>query len=160
LIYNNSNFEPLRLDCEVGNFKFFSAQTKFWFCAACAEGKVCFMSKPRVSQGRNFLEFRKCISSHSRDVISLDINKENALVTASSDNIICFWKSFTGVESKSIRVPDGIVSLERGKNISYVRFPFRSRKDYLLVVITSGEMYILETQTDTWMEFHGGVDDF
>ena len=106
---------------------------------------MCFISKPRVSQGRNFLEFKKCKSTHTRDVVSLDINKENALVTASSDNIICFWKSFTAVESKNIKVPSEFVNTEKGKNISYVRFPFKSRKDYLLVVINTGEMYILET---------------
>jgi len=92
-------------------------------------------------------------------VISLDINKENNLVTASADNTICFWKSFAGVESKSVKIPSDIVSVERGWTVSFVRFPFKNRKDYLLVVITNGELYILETQNDTWLEFQGGLSD-
>jgi len=86
-------------------------------------------------------------------VICLDINKENNLVTASADNVICFWKSFAGVESKKVVIPNDIVSVEKGNNVQYVKFPFQNRKDYLLVVISNGEMYILETQTDTWMQF-------
>jgi orotate phosphoribosyltransferase-like protein len=67
------------------------------------------------------------------------------LVTASTDNVICFWKSFTGVESKKVVIPDDIVSAEKGNNVQYVKFPFANRKDYLLVVTNNGEMYILET---------------
>ena len=43
--------------------------------------------------------------------------------------------------------------------MSSVRFPFKNRKEYLLVVITNGELYILETQNDTWLEFQGGLSD-
>ena len=43
--------------------------------------------------------------------------------------------------------------------MSTIRFPFKSRKEYLLVVITNGELYILETQNDTWMKFQGGLSD-
>ena len=145
LIYNNCNFDPLKLEFEVANFKFFSTQTKFWFAASCWEGRVAFVSKPQISQGRNFLMFKRCKSSHSRDVISLDINKDNNLVTASVDNVICFWKSFTGVESKSVKIPEEIASTAKGQQVSYVKFPFKNKKDYLLVAINNGDLYILET---------------
>jgi len=94
--------------------KFFNSQTKFWFAASCWEGRVAFISRPQVSQGRNFLMFKKCLCSHKRDVITLDINFENQLVTGSVDNVICFWNSFNGVESKKIVLPSDIADLQKG----------------------------------------------
>jgi hypothetical protein len=35
----------------------------------------------------------------------MDINNDNMLVTGSCDNIICFWNSFNGAESKKIKIP-------------------------------------------------------
>lgn len=55
--------------------------------------------------------YKKCLSSHKRDVVSLDINKENQLVTASVDNVLCFWDSFNGKESKSFTLPGEIASM-------------------------------------------------
>jgi len=52
-----------------------------------------------------------------RDVISLDINSENQLVTGSVDNILCFWNSFNGVESKKIVLPEEVANLHRGESI-------------------------------------------
>ena len=60
------------------------------------------------------MKYKKCKCSHSRDVVSLDINNENQLVTGSVDNVICFWNSFNGVESKKIVVPETIASLYKG----------------------------------------------
>ena len=111
LIYNNSNVDPIKIDFEIAQMKFFNSQTKFWIAASCWEGRVAFISRPQISQGRNFLLFKKCKCSHLRDVITLDINSENQLVTASVDNLICFWNSFNGVESKKIKVPETIASI-------------------------------------------------
>ena len=61
--------------------------------------------------------YKKCKCSHTRDVITLDINRENQLVTGSVDNIICFWNSFNGVESKMIKVPEEIASIQLGQSI-------------------------------------------
>ena len=134
--------------------KFFNSQTKFWIAASCWEGRVAFITRPQVTQGRNFLKFKKCKCSHKRDVISLDINSENQLVTASMDNIICFWNSFNGVESKKIILPEEIADLTKGQTIQYVRFPFHDKKDLLMVIINNGDCFILETQSEKFIEFN------
>lgn len=118
---------------------------------------MAFISRPQVSQGRNFLKFKKCQCSHTRDVLTLDINNENQLVTGSVDNVICFWNSFNGVESKKIVIPESIASLYKGENISYVRFPFKSKKDILLIIINNGECYVLETQSEKYFEFNSEI---
>lgn len=61
----------------------------------CWDGKVGFITRPQESQGRRFATFKKCTSSHSRDVISVDIGPESQIVTASNDNTVCFWNSFS-----------------------------------------------------------------
>jgi WD40 repeat protein len=154
LIYNNSNVKPIKIENEVTQMKFFNSQTKFWIAASCWEGRVAFITRPQVTQGRNFLKFKKCKCSHKRDVISLDINSENQLVTASMDNIICFWNSFNGVESKKIILPEEIADLTKGQTIQYVRFPFQDKKDLLMVIINNGDCFILETQTEKFIEFN------
>lgn len=145
LIYNNANVKAIKIENEITQLKFFNSQTKFWIAASCWEGRVAFISRPQVSQGRNFLMFKKCRCSHQRDVIALDINTENQLVTASIDNIICFWNSFNGVESKKVQLPEEIASHEKAQCIQYVKFPFPEKKDILLIVINNGDCFILET---------------
>jgi len=125
--------------------KFFNSQTKFWIAASCWEGKVAFISRPQESQGLNFLVSKKCKCSHQSDVLTLDINQENQLVTGSTDNVICIWNSFNGEESKKILVPADIAPAQRGRSIQYLRFPFKNKKEILLVVISDGACYILET---------------
>jgi WD40 repeat protein len=91
------------------------------------------------------LKYKRCKCSHTRDVVTLDINNENQCVTGSVDNIICFWNSFNGVESKKIEIPEEIASLNKGQFIQHVKFPFPNKKDLLLVIINNGECYMLET---------------
>ena len=98
--------------------------------------------------------YKRCKCSHSRDVITLDINFENQLVTGSVDNVICFWNSFNAVESKKIKLDNRIASVRDGETISYIRFPFKNKKDLLLVVINNGDCYILETQTEKFFELN------
>lgn len=85
--------------------KFFVTSSRFWIAASCWEGAVGFITQPMMQHGRSFLQYKKCTSSHERDVISLDINRANQLVTASVDNVICFWDSFNAKESKNFRLP-------------------------------------------------------
>lgn len=115
---------------------------------------MAFISRPQVSQGRNFLKYKKCKCSHTRDVLSLDINNENQLVTGSVDNVICFWNSFNGVESKKIVIPESIASLYKGQTLQYVRFPFKNKKDLIIIIINNGECYALETQSERFLEFN------
>ena len=117
LIYNNATVDPIKIEYEIAQVKFFHSSTQFWIAASCWEGRVAFISRPQVSQGRNRLVCKRCRCSHSRDVITLDINSDNRLVTGSVDNVICFWNSFSGVESKKIKLPEEIASLQRGETI-------------------------------------------
>jgi len=75
------------------------------------------------------------------------------LVTASIDNVICFWNSFSGVESKKIELPTEIADQTKGKCIQHVRYPFPKKKDLLLVIINNGDCFMVETQTERFMEF-------
>ena len=68
--------------------------------------------------------------------------------------LICLWNSFNAVESKKIIIPDEIASAQSGKSIQYLKFPFADKKEILLVVITNGDCYILETQSEKWLEFN------
>lgn len=96
LIYNDYNVPPLKLEYEVAKLSFFRSQTKIWIAAACFDGKVAFLSKPMVSQGRSYLtvlarqreqaidseakhagQKKKKVRSHQRDVLASDINADN-----------------------------------------------------------------------------------
>jgi len=70
------------------------------------------------------------------------------------DNIICFWNSFNGVESKKIILPEEIADLAKGQTVQYVRFPFEDKKDLLMVIINNGDCFILETQSEKFIEFN------
>ena len=117
LLYNNCNVPPLKFEHEVTSIGFFGELTGFWMAAGCTEGEVAFVSKPTSNHGRSYLKFKGCNSSHQRDVISLDINKTNHLVTASPDNLLCFWNSFTGEQFKKFQLPRWMASVETGKYI-------------------------------------------
>jgi hypothetical protein len=69
------------------------------------------------------------------------------------DNIICFWNSFNGVESKKVHLPEEVASLEKDQSIQFVRFPFPEKKDILMIFINNGDCFVLETQTEKFMEF-------
>lgn len=152
LIYNNTDCEPIKFEHEVAQVKFFVSQTRFWFAASCWEGAVGFVTRPLTQQGRSYLQFKKCASSHKRDVISLDINSANQLATASVDNIICFWDTFNAKESKQFALPSEIACQTRQQNIQYIRFPFKDKKDLLLIVMSGGQCYFLETQSEKFVK--------
>lgn len=81
------------LDSEVSDIRFFPENCSFWFVAACWEGRVTFFQEAHMAHGRSFVKFLQSKGSHMKDVISLDINEENALATASIDNIVSFWNT-------------------------------------------------------------------
>ena len=85
--------------------KFFTSQSKYWVAVGCWQGKVAFLSRPVVELGKQFLKYKNCGCSHQNDVLTLDINSENQLVTASLDNSISVWDTFSAQESKSIILP-------------------------------------------------------
>lgn len=76
LLYNNITVEPIKLENEIAQMAFFESQSKYWVAAACWEGRVAFITRKQESQGRKFLNYKKCRSSHKRDVITMDINAD------------------------------------------------------------------------------------
>jgi len=75
------------------------------------------------------------------------------LVTGSIDNVLCFWNSFSGTESKKFVPPDEIASSYKGQKIVYVKFPFATHKDLLMIILNTGNCYVLETQSEKFLEF-------
>lgn len=45
-------------------------------------------------------------------MISLDVNEENLLATASIDNVVSFWNPYVATESKYFRLPRSLVQVE------------------------------------------------
>ena len=61
--------------------------------------------------------WNKMKTSHKQDVTCLDISDTNQMVTASLDNLIIFWNSYTRKEAKHIVVTDDIAPKSRGVSI-------------------------------------------
>ena len=156
LLYNDHNVNPIKIENEIAQMKFFESQSKYWVAVGCWQGKVAFLSRPVVELGKHFLKYKNCLCSHSNDVLTLDINQDNQLVTGSLDNTISFWDTFSAVESKTITLPESIAPSKSGRQIQYVRFPFRSKKqkNLLLIVMNRGQCYILETQSEKILKFY------
>lgn len=63
---------------------------------------MAFFSKPVLQRGREFVSCKRTRSNHRRDVVSLDINASNHVVTGSIDNVLCLWQAFSGKVQKAI----------------------------------------------------------
>ena len=69
IVFNRHNWEGrLIVDAEVSRLHFFISKTNFWFVAACERGRVAFFSAPIVKMGQNFLQCRRAVGKHARDV--------------------------------------------------------------------------------------------
>ena len=64
------------------------------------------------------------------------------MATASLDHSIIFWNTYSGKESKIVQMPEELVA---GNSISAIRFASRDSNDFLFVIMTNGDMFILET---------------
>lgn len=156
LIYNDHHVNAIKIENEIAQMKFFQSQSKYWVAVGCWQGKVAFLSRPVVELGKQFLKFKNCSCSHQNDVLTLDINCENQLVTASLDNTVSVWDTFSAQESKSIPLPQSIAPSSTGRQIQYVRFPFKEKKlrNFLLIIMNRGQCYILETQSEKPIKYH------
>ena len=101
-------------------------------------------------QGGDIIREKKVESRHTRDVLCLDITENNHMATASDDNSIIFWNTYNAKEGKRIQIPDGMIS--ETASIQAIRFATRDSNDFLFVFLTSGHVYILETQSETFLE--------
>ena len=73
------------------------------------------------------------------------------MATASIDNSIIFWNTYNAKEGKRIVVPD---DMSNGSTIQSIRFAMRDSNDFLFVFMSTGEVFILETQSETFIEPH------
>ena len=47
-----------------------------------------------------------------------------------------------------IKIPSDIAKSEKNEIIQQIRFPFKNKKDLLMVILNNGEIYIIETQSE------------
>jgi hypothetical protein len=117
-LYNKNVHKTIDLGLEVADLSFFKSQCNFWVAAACWGGKVAFLKKPLGTNSvHENIEYNLSSSDHDRDVTTIDTTKTNHIVSGSIDNVICFWNSFSGEQTKSIKIPKALVE----KTISTTR---------------------------------------
>ena len=120
---------------------------------SCWESRVCFISRPQENQGRKYLNYKSCRSHHARDVVGTHINCESQIISASNDNILSFWNSFSATESKQITLPAALGNMQESKSVHYVKYPFENMKDIVMIVMSQGEIYMLDTQAEEFLTF-------
>ena len=116
MIYNEAD-SMMVLDSEVSDVRFFQENSNFWFVAACWEGRVAFFNESQIAKGHTTVEFTQARGSHHKDVVTLDISDENALATASIDNVVSFWNTYVAKESKSFKFPRNLIQPEKNESI-------------------------------------------
>ena len=151
LLYNKTEESKINLEHEVANLSFFGKQTNFWVAATLWDGRIAFLLRPGNLKGPEVVQWRKLASSHKRDVTCLDISHNNTMVTASIDNIIVFWNSYNGKESKVIYMCRDMASLKEGKSVQKVLFANPMHDDFVLVFISNGDLFVLERQSETFV---------
>ena len=110
---------------------------------------MAFLQRPLKDKGGEIIREKKVDSRHSRDVLCLDITETNHMATASIDNTIIFWNTYNAKEGKRVEVPE---SMSDGATIQAIRFAMRDSNDFLFVFMSTGNVYILETQSETFLE--------
>lgn len=135
----------------MANVKFFSVQAGYWFVATCWEGHVAFFSLPQSQKGREFLTCKKVQSYHKRDVTCVDVTRKNNLVTASVDNLICFWNTFNGTITKKVTIPSHIIAPMKGNSICYLKFADFNSNEMLLVFMNEGEVLCLDAVSESFV---------
>lgn len=151
ILYNKAAENMIDLVQEISDIAFFHKQTNFWVAATLWDGKVAFLQRPLKDKGSEIIREKKVESRHGLDVTSLDITSQNHMATASDDNTIIFWNSYNGREGKIIHLPDNLTAGE-GEYIQSIRFALRDSNDFLFIFMTDGNIYILETQSETFVE--------
>jgi len=150
ILFNKKADESLNLEQEVANIAFGSDQASFWFIATCWEGRVAYFSLPHSQKGHEFLTCKKIQSTHKRDVTCIDITNKNLVVTGSNDNVICFWNSYNCSVNKQIQMPANLLAHSRGSTICALKFAFLTSHEHLLVFMTDGSVYCLNTQNEVF----------
>ena len=77
------------------------------------------------------------------------------MVSGSIDNRICFWTGYTGKQGACIAVPSAADGRGCNNFIQAVRFADRESADTVVVVMSEGEVYVLEQQSQTFQMPNG-----
>lgn len=155
IIYNKSVEDNLKLEHEISDILFFKQGSKQSAGVACWEGFVSFISQPSVSNGVESIKANTKPSSHIGDIVSLDVTAKDQMVSGSIDNRICFWTGYTGKQGACIAVPSAADGRGCNNFIQAVRFADRESADTVVVVMSEGEVYVLEQQSQTFQMPNG-----
>ena len=74
------------------------------------------------------------------------------MVTASLDNLVIFWNSYTRKEAKHIQLTDDIASKQKGTSVQQVKFAASSNDDFVLLFLSNGEIFVVDRQTEDFVE--------
>ena len=66
------------------------------------------------------------------------------MVTASVDNVIIYWNSYSGKEAKQVYVPEDMAPQTNGDSISKVKFASIDSDEFLLVFTSKGNIFVLD----------------
>ena len=157
LVFNEAE-NTMIMDSEISELKFFSDNSNFWYVAGCWEGRVGFFQEAQMSKGRSYVKFVQSKGSHQKDVISVDISDENEFATASVDNVISFCNTYQDQESKCFKMPRSLVQPEINQNVHSIKFLRGIMTGYLLILINTGEIYILDCLKMHLLNFEDGKD--
>lgn len=161
LIYNKSP-DTVCFQTEISDIVFFNDQSKQWAGIACWEGAVHFLARPGMSNGVESIKHVQSPSSHKQDIVSLDVTSKNNMVSGSIDNVICFRTAYTGKEKTPIHIPkppstdkfdefgNNIGSKISSNFIHAVRFADYESSEFVIVIMSEGEVFILESATENF----------
>mmetsp|Transcript_11469 Transcript_11469/g.17266 ORF Transcript_11469/g.17266 Transcript_11469/m.17266 type:complete len:134 (+) Transcript_11469:1611-2012(+) len=79
---------------EVTDMKFVYGMSEFWLFGACWGGKLMMWTQP--TEDNNFTIQAKCKVGHRSDVLAIDCQPNNFIVTGGVDGIISIWNIFSG----------------------------------------------------------------
>ncbi len=82
-------------------------------------------------------------------MICLDITENNHMATVSLDHTIVFWNSYNAQSSKFKTIPEELVL---GSTVQSIKFVLRDSNDFLLLNMSNGDIFIFETQSETFVE--------
>ena len=91
-------------------------------------------------------------TSHRKDVTCLDITDANQMVTASLDNLIIFWNSYSRKEAKRIQIPEDMASKQKGTTVHAVKFASKDNDDFVLLFMSNGEIFVVDRQSETFVQ--------
>jgi len=73
------------------------------------------------------------------------------MVTASMDNVIIYWNSYSGKEAKQVYMPEDMASIRNNNSISKIKFASLDSDEFLLVFTANGDIFVLDKQSESFV---------